>query len=147
MVFEFNTMNAATDYQSGDQFYLDRTLAQHLPQFGGVMGLGTNGFFYQQITGDSGNGARLGGFEATTTGIGPVGSFAHEIGKFDFAAEAKLLPELEIANRLSGDTVWFKLGVSWSGSPINPPRSYVNWTLQPHLTNYSGARCALAPTL
>ena len=29
--FDFNTENGTTNYQTGDQFYLDGTLAQHLP--------------------------------------------------------------------------------------------------------------------
>ena len=48
--FDFNTENGTTNYQTGDQFYLDGTLAQHLPLFGGFVGAGANGFFYQQIT-------------------------------------------------------------------------------------------------
>jgi hypothetical protein len=57
---DFNTENGATDYQTGDQFHLDLTAAQHLPLLGGIGGLGANGFYYQQITGDSGAGAHLG---------------------------------------------------------------------------------------
>jgi hypothetical protein len=30
----------------------------------------------------------------------------------DLAAEVKWLPEIDVANRLSGNTVWFKLAVS-----------------------------------
>jgi hypothetical protein len=52
--FDFNTENGAIDYQTGDQFYLDGTIAQHLPLLGGFIGVGADGFFYQQITGDGG---------------------------------------------------------------------------------------------
>jgi len=121
--FTFNTMNDSTDYQTGHQFHLDGTLAEHLPLFGGFAGGGVNGFFYQQISGDSGSGARLGGFEGMTTGIGPVFSYAYQIGDFDLAAEVKWLPELDVTNRLNGDTVWFKLGVSWGPKPASPLES------------------------
>lgn len=118
--FDFNTENSATDYRTGDQFYLDGTIAQHLPLFGGFVGAGANGFFYQQITGDSGSGARLGGFEGMTSGIGPELSYAYQIGDADLAGEAKWLPEIGTSNRLNGYTVWFKLAISWGTKRAEP---------------------------
>jgi len=109
---DFNTRNAATDYQSGDQAYLDVTLAQHLPLLGGIAGLGANAFFYQQISGDSGSGAALGSFEGHTAGVGPVLSYIYRLGKADLVAEAKWLPELAVENRLKGDGLYLKLAIS-----------------------------------
>ncbi len=118
--FDFNTENGATNYQTGDQFYLDGTLAEHLPLFGGFVGAGANGFFYQQITGDGGSGARLGSFEGMTTGVGPVISYAYSVRNLDLAAEVKWLPEIDVTNRLSGNTVWFKLALSLGANQENP---------------------------
>jgi hypothetical protein len=74
--FDFNTNNNAVDYQSGDVFHYDMTVAQHLPFFGlGIVGVGANLFYWQQISGDSGDGALLGSFKSHTTGIGPAVSF------------------------------------------------------------------------
>ena len=110
--FDFSTENQDTHYQSGTVFHLDATVAQHLPLGKlGIAGVGANAFYYQQITGDSGSGAKLGGLEGRTAGIGPVVSFATKIGKSDVVAEVKWLPELNVENRLSGDIVWFKLAV------------------------------------
>lgn len=108
---DFNTENHKTDYQSGTQFHLDFTVAEHLPFFGGVTGVGMNGFYYQQITGDSGSGARLGDFKGRTLGIGPVLSYITKIWGKDLAAEVKWLPELDVKHRLKGDYIWFKLGM------------------------------------
>jgi hypothetical protein len=108
---DFNTENHATDYQSGDVFHLDATLAEHLPLFGGAIGVGANGFYYQQFTEDSGSGAVLGGLEDRTVGVGPVLSYVRKIGKFDLAAEVKWLPEIAVQNRLKGNYIWFKLAV------------------------------------
>ncbi len=108
---DFNTENDATHYTSGTSVHVDGTLAQHLPLFGGFAGVGANGFFYQQVSGDSGSGATLGGFEGRTAGVGPVLSYAHKIGKLDFAGEVKWLPELEREKRLKGDYVWVKFGI------------------------------------
>jgi hypothetical protein len=55
---DLSTRNDATDYQSGDVFHLDVTVAQHLPLGKpGAIGLGANAFHCQQFTGDSGSGA------------------------------------------------------------------------------------------
>ena len=108
---DFNTENNATDYRSGTQFHLDLTAAEHLPLFGGFIGVGANGFYYEQVTGDSGSGARLGDFKGRTYGIGPVLSYAAKIGKKDLVAEVKWLPEQGVQNRLGGDYIWFKLAL------------------------------------
>jgi len=108
---DFNTENHKTDYQTGTQFHLDFTAAEHLPLFGGVIGVGVNFFYYQQISGDSGSGATLGDFKGRTIGIGPVLSYAMKIWKKDLVAEVKWLPEIDVKNRLEGDYIWFKLGI------------------------------------
>jgi hypothetical protein len=108
---DFNTENEKTDYDSGDQFHLDVTLAEHLPLLGATIGIGANTFVYQQLDGDSGDGARLGDFEGRTVGIGPVLSYIVKIGGIVVAAEAKWLPEIEVEHRLKGDIVWFKLAL------------------------------------
>lgn len=111
---DFNTVNHATDYLSGDIFHIDVTVAQHLPKFGGIAGVGANLFYYRQITADSGSGARLGSFESQTSGIGPVLSYVTKTGRNktnDLATELKWLPETNVLNRTKGDFVWFKLAL------------------------------------
>jgi hypothetical protein len=109
--YGMNTRNPATDYQSGDVLHFDGTIAEHLPLGDlGIFGLGANVFVYQQVTGDSGAGATLGGFEGRTVGIGPTLSYIKDFSGLDLVGEAKWLPELEVDNRLKGDFVWFKIG-------------------------------------
>ncbi len=111
--FDFNTKNDATNYQSGDVFHIDATVAEHLPLFGyGTIGIGANAFYWKQFTADSGSGARLGSFEGRTQGIGPVISYiSPPVCGHTILAEVKWLPELDVKDRLSGDYVWFKLVV------------------------------------
>jgi hypothetical protein len=114
--YEVSTKNDTTDYQSGEVFHLDATVAQHLPLFGGFVGVGANAFYYQQVSGDRGSGAKLGDFEGRTIGVGPVLSYTTKIGrnkKTDLVAELKWLPELDVAKRMEGDTIWFKLALAF----------------------------------
>lgn len=109
---DFNTANPETDYRTGEQLHLDLTVAQHLPLGKDIVGVGANGFYYQQISGDDGAGAqRLGGFEGKTVGVGPVLSYVTKVGGYDLAFELKWLPELDVENRLEGDYIWLKAAV------------------------------------
>jgi hypothetical protein len=136
--FDFNTKNSATHYQTGDQFHLDGTLALHWlvskTRDLGLLGAGVSGFFYQQITRDTGSGAFNGSFEAMTTGVGPALSYVYDIKStvskdhVTIGAEVKWLPELSVSNRLQGNIVWLKLAFSWGTdtarcpiSPVVPP--------------------------
>jgi hypothetical protein len=105
---DFNTENEDTDYQSGTQAHVDGTLAQHFPLFGGLAGAGVSGYYYKQLTADSGDGATLGDFKGKTVGIGPVISYVHSLWGNDTIFELKWLHEVETENRLKGDIVWLK---------------------------------------
>ncbi len=106
--FNFNTNNNATDYQSGHEFYLDFTVDK---RFKNGFGVGGTGYIFQQITGDSGSGARLGSFQGRTVGFGPELSWVAPLDKaLLIAVEGKWLPELEVQNRVKGHWVWLKVG-------------------------------------
>jgi hypothetical protein len=135
--FDFNTKNNTTHYQSGDQFHLDGTVAMYRPMFGKGctedpyfygclnLGIGASGFFYQQITRDSGSGAFQGSFEGMTTGIGPSFSGLYRTKTLDIGSEVKWLPELSVSNRLQGNYIWLKIVVTW-GTSSEVPRTAQN---------------------
>jgi hypothetical protein len=106
---DFNQENPDTHYKSGTQFHAESTLAQHFPLEGGLVGVGATGFWYQQMTGDSGSGATFGDFRARTWGIGPVLSYITKIGGHDLISEFKWLHEEGTQNRLQGDSLWLKV--------------------------------------
>jgi hypothetical protein len=106
---DFNEKNSATDYQSGTQVHLEVTAAQHCPFKSGVAGAGLTGFWYEQVSGDSGSGATFGDFMARDIGGGPVVSYIKKIGKSELLSELKWLHEFETKNRPEGDTVFLKV--------------------------------------
>jgi hypothetical protein len=112
--FAISTKNPDTDYRNGDVFHLEATLQQFLPlSKETLLGIGANGFYYQQVTGDSGSGAVLGPNEGTDAGVGPVLTLIHKASKYNFSAQVKWLPEIYTNNRLSGDWVWVSVGLQF----------------------------------
>lgn len=105
---DFNTENTTTNYTSGDILHIDFTVAQHLPFLGGSIGVGANGYWYRQITGDSDSGAVLGPFEAEQVGIGPVVSYIRKMGKTTLEIDVKWLPQIDVENMMKGNYVWAK---------------------------------------
>jgi hypothetical protein len=103
-----NQENPDTDYRSGNQFHLDGTLAQHFPFAGGLNSVGITGYYYKQVTGDSGSGATFGDFKARTVGIGPSVSYVGKLNSSELLAELKWLRETSTQNRLRGDTIFLK---------------------------------------
>ena len=109
----YNTENPDTDYKSGSQFHLDGTLAQHFPFAGGISSVGVTGYYYDQISDDTGSGAVFGAFRAKTTAIGPSVSYIKNLANSELLAELKWLHETETQNRLQGDTIFFKAMLSF----------------------------------
>jgi hypothetical protein len=108
---DFNTENTAAHYTSGDVFHIDLTVAQHLPLFGGYVGVGANGYWMKQFTGDSGSGAVLGAFELQQLGLGPVVSYIRKIGKTELAVDLKWVPQIDVQNTMKGNYIWAKVAL------------------------------------
>ena len=110
---DFNTKNDDADYQSGDLFHVDGTVAQHLPLFGGFASVGATAFYMKQITGDSGSGAKLGGFMLKSYGVGPTISYVGHIGSHLLVMDGSWLPQTHTDNTTKGDYFWGKLIISF----------------------------------
>jgi hypothetical protein len=107
--YAINTENPDTDYQSGSLLHFEGTIQQILPVGSGFLTIGAEGFYFEQITGDSGAGATLGDFKGRTAGLGPVLGYIQPFGKESLVVELKWLPELDTKNRLEGDYIWLKV--------------------------------------
>jgi hypothetical protein len=104
-----NTKNTDTNYQSGAMLHLDASVQQLLPAGPGYVGIGAEGFYLQQVTGDSGSGAQFGSFRGLTAGVGPVLTYVLPWNEDTLVAELRWLPELAVERRLKGDYVWLKI--------------------------------------
>jgi len=114
----FNGENDDTNYDSGDEFHVEFVAAQHFPN---GLTLGVAGYYYDQITDDSGAGAVLGSFKGRTTAVGPFVEYNFKWGGRPVTANARWLREFDTENRLEGDVGVFAMRIPLGRS--GPPPS------------------------
>jgi hypothetical protein len=112
--FTFNGENPDTDYRTGTEFHVEWALMQHVSK---TFAFGLAGYHYQQITGDSGAGARLGGFEGRVTALGPDVTYTFMCGKIPISTELKYFREFDVENRLTGDAGFLTISMPLSVGP------------------------------
>lgn len=105
--FTYNFTNEDDDYKSGKEFHLEYAVAKHFSE--SPLTLGVNGYYYKQISGDSGSSARLGSFKGEAAAIGPVINFTILAGPQPIVVEAKFFHEFHATNRLEGDAGFLTL--------------------------------------
>ena len=106
----YNTENSDTDYQTGQEFHVDYMLNQFISE---TFAIGLQGFYYKQITGDSGNGALLGDFKGEAAGIGPALMWATKIKNVGLIINAKWLHEFHAEHRLEGDHIFLNFTLAF----------------------------------
>jgi len=116
--YTINFENPATKYLTGHEFHLEWFVGQHLPK---GFALGLVGFFYQQVTGDSGSGATLGDFKGQALAIGPCVTFNSNIGKHPIGVNLRYYRNLTVTNRLEGDSFFATLTFGIPGPKSQPP--------------------------
>ena len=109
----FNTENPDTHYKSGTDFHIELAAMQSLSK---QLAIGVTGYYYKQITGDSGAGALLGDFKGQIAAIGPAVTYNFQIGQLPVATSLKWNHEFAAENRLSGDMAMVGFMI-----PLGPP--------------------------
>ena len=96
----FNTRNEATDYKTGTEFHVDFMANQFLSE---TFAIGAHGYYYNQLSGDSGTGALLGAFQGESFGLGPAFAWIPPAGGGKVSITGKWLHDLHSENRLKAD--------------------------------------------
>jgi hypothetical protein len=96
----FNGENPATNYETGTEFHLEGAISKYLSK---ELSIGLTGYYYNQLTGDSGSGARLGGFEGEVAAIGGTLGYTFQFGALPVSTRVKYFHEFNVRNRLEGD--------------------------------------------
>jgi hypothetical protein len=112
--FTFNGTNPATNYTTGTEFHLEYAAIQH---FSKQFDAGLVGYFYQQLTADSGSGAKLGPFEGQVTALGGAVGYNFLLGQTPLSARIKLYREFDVSQRLQGTSGFLTLAMPL-GNPM-----------------------------
>ncbi len=101
----FNTENPDTEYQTGTEFHVDFVANQFISE---TFALGLRGYYYKQLTGDSGAGATLGDFKSESFALGP--GFVWTGGRFTVLGT--WLHDFSADNRFESD--YIMLTFAWT---------------------------------
>lgn len=104
----FNGTNTFTDYSSGDEFHAEAAVEK---TFAKSFSAGLQGYYYKQISGDSGQGARLGPFKGEVIGAGATAAWHTVLGRSPATIRARFFKEFEVTNRLEGESYWLSLSL------------------------------------
>jgi hypothetical protein len=102
-------MNPYTAYQSGIDLHVEISASHYLTE---RLLAGAAGYFYQQITADSGPGATLGPFISRVAGVGPQLGYDFALGRRQASLSARGYYEFAGQNRPQGWTAWLTFVVS-----------------------------------
>jgi hypothetical protein len=114
----FSTKNSATDYQTAPAIQLEGAVVQRLRS---GWGFGLTGYFYQQLSDDSGAGAEqtrvaLGAdsLQARVAGIGPIVTFSGgQLFGGDVSLKMKYVSEFSAKRRFESDVVTVNMTIAF----------------------------------
>jgi hypothetical protein len=113
----FNAENPATNYKTGNEFHFEWAVDQH---FNKQFDAGIVGYYYDQVTGDSGSGATIGDFKGRAVAIGATIGWNFAVGKLPVSTRIKYYHEFDVTNRAQGDAVLLTISVPLSiTKPVN----------------------------
>jgi hypothetical protein len=106
----YNFENPDTDYKNGIDSHVDWAASQFLNEH---VHVGVVGYAFQQLTGDSGEGATLGDFKSRVFGVGPqIGYKFQASDTTDGYVNLKGYYEFGAKNRAEGWNMWLTLAFS-----------------------------------
>ena len=118
--FTYNVENEHTNYKNGIDMHLDWGASQFLTKQWQV---GVVGYWYQQLSCDSGSGDRVGCFESRVVGIGPQVGYIIPISKeWQGYINVKGYKEFAAEHRPDGWNAWLTIAIS-PATPGQPPPS------------------------
>ena len=97
--FTFNGTNDVTDYTSGTDLHFEAGIEKALNK---KFSIGALGYYFQQISDDSGSGATLGGFRGRVAALGGTIAYNTVLGRAPSTFRVRLVQEFDAQNRLEG---------------------------------------------
>ncbi len=106
--FTFHAENPDTGYQTGNEFHLEFAAIKNFTR---QFSAGVVGYYYEQISGDSGGPPVLGEFRGRVAAIGPFVGYNFQIGETPVSTRVRWYHEFDAKNRLEGDAAFLTLVV------------------------------------
>jgi len=102
----FNGTNDVTDYKTGTEFHLEAAVEKALsPKFSA----GVLGYYYHQLSGDSGSGAVLGPNKGEVVALGGTVAFNTVLGRSPATFRLRVLQEFDATRRMEGTAALLSL--------------------------------------
>ncbi len=105
----YNFKNVHTDYQNGIDWHLDWGASKYLSK---QLFIGAVGYFYQQLTPDTGQAPILGEFKSRVIGVGPQIGYLFPVADMQGYLNLKGYYEFAAENRPSGWNAWLTFAIS-----------------------------------
>jgi hypothetical protein len=122
----YNLINPATGYQNGIEWHLDWAASQFLTK---QVQVGVLGYFFDQLTADSGCAPALCPFKSRTAGVGPQFGYLFPAGAMQGYLNLKAYWDYDTQNRAHGHTAWVTLAFSPKAPTAEAPPSMVTKAL------------------
>ena len=120
--FTYSLMNPFLQYRNGIDFHLDWTASQFVSK---NLQIGLAGYLYQQVTGDSGPGAKLGPFMGRAVGIGPqIGFIIPMSREYQGYLNIRGYKDVEVENRAKTWSTWVTFAISPAPEPASAKPTY-----------------------
>jgi hypothetical protein len=118
--FTYNFENDDTQYKNGIDMHLDWGASRFITK---QWQIGAVGYFYNQLSCDSGTGDRVGCFESRVIGVGPQIGYIFEVGNgYQGYVNLKGYKEFDASHRADGWNLWLTLAFS-PAAKETPPAS------------------------
>jgi hypothetical protein len=114
----YNLENTDTNYKNGIDWHLDWGASQFLTK---QLQIGLVGYVYNQLTGDSGTGDRVGPFKSRVVGIGPQLGYIFPVGDHQGYLNFKAYKEFDASHRADGWNAWLTFVISPAAAGEAPP--------------------------
>ena len=99
----YNFENSDTNYQNGIDGHIDWGASRFISE---TLNIGVAGYFFHQLSGDSGAGATLGDFKSRVNAIGPQLTYFFPVGKTQGVLSVKSYWEFGAEHRVEGWNSW-----------------------------------------